>query len=67
MQKQVQSAMKPSESSGKREIKEQVQIVGSEGKGEKERRRRIMDSLKQKVDERFQKSHEQYFEDLLQR
>lgn len=66
MQKQMQSAMQP-EGSAQRQVKEHVQIVGSEGKGEKERRRRIMDSLKQKVDERYQKSHEQYFEDLLQR
>ncbi|MBN8554564.1 MAG: hypothetical protein J0L93_03890 [Deltaproteobacteria bacterium] len=46
---------------------EKVEIVGNEKQGEKERRRKIMDSLKQKVDDRYQKSHEHYFEDLLQR
>lgn len=54
---------------GARESKadEKVEIIDSEAKGEKERRRRIMDSLRQQVEERYQKSHERYFEDLLQR
>ncbi len=46
---------------------EKVEIIGSETKGEKERRRKIMDSLKQKVGDKFQQSHERYFEELLQR
>lgn len=44
-----------------------VEILGNDAKGEKERRRRIMDSLKQKVGDKFQQSHERYFEELLQR
>jgi hypothetical protein len=53
--------------SGPQSKSEKIEIKGTEKQGEKERRRKIMDSLRQKVDEKFQKSHEQYFEDLLQR
>lgn len=44
-----------------------VEILSSQGKGERERKQKIIGSLKQKVDERYQKSHEGYFEELLQR
>lgn len=47
--------------------REKVEIIESEGRGERKRRQKIMNSLKQKVDENFQKSHERYFEELLQR
>jgi hypothetical protein len=65
MQQQMQQ-------SGQREAntkqsREKVEILATESKSEKERRRKIMDSLQHKVDERYQKSHEQYFEEMLQR
>jgi len=47
--------------------REKVEIIESEGRGERKRRQKIMNSLKQKVDESFQRSHERYFEELLQR
>lgn len=46
---------------------ERVEVIDSEGRGDKERRRKIMNSLKQKVGEEYQESHERYFEELLQR
>jgi hypothetical protein len=44
-----------------------TEVIESGGKGQKEKRRKIMDALKQQVEEKYQKSHERYFEDLLQR
>lgn len=44
-----------------------VEIVEESGKGERERRRKIMNSLRQEVPEEYQGSHEQYFQELLQR
>lgn len=67
MRQQVRQQAQQSLSSKERNVREKVEIIESEGKGEKERRRKIMNSLRQKVDDRFQSSHERYFEDLLQR
>lgn len=63
---QIQAASQPSAARDP-SVKEKIDLQSSEGRGEKERRRKIMDSLRQKVDERFQDSHERYFEELLQR
>ena len=66
-QQQAQSRLQGKDQASGKKAREKVDIISSQGKGEKERRRKILDSLKQKVDERFQKSHEQYFEEMLQR
>ncbi|PIR23078.1 MAG: hypothetical protein COV44_04975 [Deltaproteobacteria bacterium CG11_big_fil_rev_8_21_14_0_20_45_16] len=50
-----------------RDVHEEIELLDSEGRGQKERRQKIMNSLRQKVEDRFQGSHERYFEDLLQR
>jgi len=63
--KQVQKMTEGQASQGKR--REKVEIRGSEAKGERERRRRIMESLKHQVGDKYQNSHERYFEELLQR
>jgi hypothetical protein len=52
---------------GQGQVKEKTEIIDSEGRGQRERRQKIMNSLKHKVNEEFQKSHERYFEELLQR
>ena len=44
-----------------------VELLATECKVEKERRRKMMESLQRNVEDRFQKSHEQYFEEQLQR
>jgi hypothetical protein len=44
-----------------------IDIVESEGRGQRERRQKIMNSLRQEVDEKFQESKDRYFEELLQR
>ena len=49
------------------QMREKVEIIESEGRGERKRRQKIMNSLKHKVDESFQRSHDRYFEELLQR
>ncbi|TVQ78012.1 MAG: hypothetical protein EA369_07830 [Bradymonadales bacterium] len=46
---------------------DRVEIIESEGRGERERRQRIMNSLRQEVDREYQPSHQRYFEELLQR
>ncbi len=46
---------------------QRIEVLPNEGQGELERRRKILDSLQQKVEPQYQKSHERYFEDLLQR
>lgn len=65
MQKQLQT-LGQSSAEGKK-TGERVEILANENKSEKERRRKILDSMQRKVEDRFQKSHEQYFEELLQR
>ncbi|MDB5038474.1 MAG: hypothetical protein JWQ35_2002 [Bacteriovoracaceae bacterium] len=65
MQDQVKSAAQ-GQSQGK-ETREKVELLATESKVEKERRRKIMESMQRKVEDRFQKSHEQYFEEMLQR
>ncbi len=64
IQKQMQSQANASKAKTK---PEKIEVIGSEAKGLKERRKKIMESLQQKVDEKFQKSHEGYFEEILQR
>lgn len=66
-QKQMQQQMQQMSESMSPSAPEKMEILGSEGKGEKERKRKIMESLKQNVGEKYQKSHERYFEELLQR
>lgn len=66
MQQQIQQMQKQESTTGSVR-NERVEIKGNETKGEKERRRRIMESLKQQVGDKFQQSHERYFEELLQR
>jgi hypothetical protein len=66
-QKQMQQQMQQMSESMTPAAPEKMEILGSEGKGEKERKRKIMESLKQNVGEKYQKSHERYFEELLQR
>jgi hypothetical protein len=67
-QRQMQQLQNLSQGSGTGlEQKEKVEIIGNEGGGERERRRRILESMKQKVGPEYQRSHERYFEDLLQR
>jgi hypothetical protein len=66
IQQQLQSVAQSAGSPGGQK-NEHIETIVTEGKAEKERLRKIMDSLQQKVDDQFQKSHEKYFEDLLQR
>jgi hypothetical protein len=56
-----------SQPAGQGNRSQKIEIRGTESKSEKERRRKIMDSLKQQVGEKYQQSHERYFEELLQR
>ncbi len=67
MQDQMQSAGQNPTGNREENRSEKMEIIGSEGKGQRERKRKIMESLRQTVDEKYQKSHEQYFEDMLQR
>lgn len=50
-----------------KEAPEKMEILENQGKGELERRRKIMNSRRQKVEDQYQNSHERYFEELLQR
>lgn len=65
MMKQIQKMSQPETAGGRHP--EKIEIRGSEAKGERERRKRIMESLKQQVGDKFQQSHERYFEEMLQR
>lgn len=65
-QKQIQQ-MGQQQQAGQRIKEENIETLATESKVERERRKKIMESLRQSVDGRFQKSHERYFEDLLQR
>jgi len=66
-QSKMQEKVQQMPETGRAPAPERMEILGSEGKGEKERKRKIMESLKQNVGEKYQKSHERYFEELLQR
>lgn len=66
MRQNVQQMAQPQQIQAGRDT-ENIEIIESEGKGARERRQKIMNSLRQKVDDAFQKSHERYFEELLQR
>lgn len=67
IRQQIQKAAEQAAAQGLQRGNEKLEIVESEGRGEKERRRKIMNSRRQKVEDRFQESHERYFEELLQR
>jgi len=62
-----QMGSSPQEGGEQGRLSERTEVIESEGKGQKEKRRKIMEALKQQVDEKYKKSHERYFEDLLQR
>jgi len=62
-----QMGSSPQEGGSQGKLSEKTEVIESEGKGQKEKRRKIMEALKQQVDEKYKKSHERYFEDLLQR
>ncbi len=67
-QQQLQQMGSPPQEGGSQgKLSEKTEVIESEGKGQKEKRRKIMEALKQQVDEKYKKSHERYFEDLLQR
>ena len=66
VQKQSEMQMGAGGSRSK-DVHEKIELLDSERRGQKERRQKIMNSLRQKVEGRFQGSHERYFEDLLQR
>lgn len=66
VQRQSQQMQGRGEGSGRLDS-ERMEVIESEGQGDRERRRRIMNSLRQRVDEQYQESHERYFEELLQR
>lgn len=66
--KQIQDlAQQQGAASGQHMKNEKMEIVDSQGKGERERRRKIMESRRQDVDDKYRPSHERYFEELLQR
>lgn len=66
-QKQLRDQAQSSKSPAQGNRSEKVEIKSNDKQLNAERRRKIMESLRQKVDEKFQKSHEHYFEELLQR
>ena len=62
---QMQQMSQPSSAPDRRS--QRIEIMGNEAKGDQEKRKRIMESLRQRVGDKYQGSHERYFEELLQR